>query len=1498
MGPASNSGANGSDLPSRPKFSWDLRNVPWTDGKGNQEQYAKNVELWVALHDKLPDSNNNKIPEALQGIMLQSQLFGRARDLVKKIPDDVIQSDEGVAAIVGAIYKRDALAVLSEVYHDFNGLLSTKRGATETFKNFELRFEAEASKFNAHSEVTKLPESLLAFILLANSNVDNGQRVSVLAAASPKELPSDTSTTSDYLESVSYDSIASVVRQCDQKASDNSQHNPLRANHVSRPGKKNSNKKKLSPEDFAEMKSKSKCRTCNNFGHWSTDHNSDGTLKPGVPSTTSPPGTTNNDSASSSKKAISFHMGNISCEESEDQFMHHYGPLLDDGAPYSGIGEIELKHIQTYVCPLWDGNLEPLPDTIADRPYWQYGTGKHSSQAKRILGSVMLTARSDSGDPVSIRHLVIAGSSQWIIGRNVTRNCDILHLGTNVLRLPKNQGSITIIDKDFHSYLPYNIFCSVDPVPEHYSSVFFCAAMNVHSARLDWKAMKKIVDKVHNHVCGHASFSDIKTLLERNNLFTDECAKYLTTVLDQCNSCIRTSEPKPARKVSLSSISRTFNDTVCVDHLFLDSMPVFHIMDSTSRYSVGAVVESTGMEHAVEVFESLWLSPFWNPHVVLCDQAFNNEIFSSFLRVDDIELRPLPPRRHNKNVLESKHKVIRDIYIRIKHHNSQTSSKVSPQTLVQQALRISNDLYGSDTMSANELAKGYTRPLICSQLPVSVPQEIVTAHQNLVARRKLCLILKSKATNDEPVRPGDLVEIYIKLKNGKRGEWTAPRPVLSYDRSTNTVSVPGANGKTVRAAIEDVRPALRNDALAQQIQVSIDEIQDELASLVETNTETQDNDSHRSYDRSTEMIRQNEDEDSFSINDEPYFTASNDPGVGDKIEVFWPLEDAYFPGVIASIDENGLSNVLYDDGDEETLDLTKETWNALNENETATQPDAVTSNDVVLAPGKELTSVSRDAIEMYYNQFKHSEFLLNHAEGLPEFVTQNAYAKEESSFLANAEKVHVSNVPKDANVITSHVLYKVKQVDDGTKILKARIAPHGNKDREKNKMKTDSATCPPIGMRILFSLASMLLWTLMKIDFESAFLQTGPAKRSVYVVPPKECAVRCFYWLLLTAAYGLVNANAKWQEMSDNLLFDIGFVQVVYVPQLFYMPSPDSDLPMALAVKVVDDILFAGNKAVLLNISESLKKSYKLGTIVHGPGSFSFNGLNICQMDDCSITVSCDERLMSIEPYPITRLRRKQIDEPLNEIELASFRSLNGMLGWIGITASPFCAFASSHLQQKLPNAQVRTLVAQTNMLRQLKKLGTVSQYKRPDTKGQLSISIMVFADAGRSNENGQLGFIAGLLIGPLAAGSVFHVLSWTSQKSKRPVKSIGAAETLSAGSAIDEGKLLAKTYHRLFGIEIDLMLAVDSNDLYETISTCRVSTDKSIRADISVIRYEFETHNLNCMVWIPGRANLADPLTKPDSPLCLPLQLTLHCGELSLDHAECKMRRSTQCTG
>ena len=467
--------------------------------------------------------------------MLKSQLFLRAKDLVKKVPDSVIESDDGAVAIVKAVYKRDALSTVTDVYHDFMNLLNLKRGQNESFKNFESRFEATVSKFNSHSDSSKIPESLTALMLLANSNVDSGQRISVLAAVSPT-ADTENATTDDFLKAISYESVASVLRQCDRAKQGDMPSSPsvLNANSSSattggHDNRRKKGKKTLNPEQLADLKSKTRCHTCRKKGHWSSEHNADGSLKPGAVVIEDTPAT-ETPASDTRRRSVTFNMVNM--HRPDEKLLNNFiGPLLDDGAPYSGMGFDDFKILQSLILPDCNGKLEPLPDSIADRPYWQYGAGKHASAPRKILGSVLLSIMSDGDHAVYIRHLIISGTSQWVVGRNVTRACDIRHIGANKLVLPDTSGtsacdSISIVDHDLHSYLPYSRF-----LPPYVSaslistkSHIFCATAQLgdDSTSRSWIETQKIVDKVHRHVCGHSNYSDMKLLLQRNDLWNAE----------------------------------------------------------------------------------------------------------------------------------------------------------------------------------------------------------------------------------------------------------------------------------------------------------------------------------------------------------------------------------------------------------------------------------------------------------------------------------------------------------------------------------------------------------------------------------------------------------------------------------------------------------------------------------------------------------------------------------------------------------------------------------------------------------------------------------------------------------------------------------------------------------------------------------------------------------------------------------------------------------------
>ena len=125
---------------------------------GPQNQYAEAVSLWKLYHDSLPYGTSGKIPANFQGIVLKSQLFGRARDFSRTMPLSVLVSKDGSQAIVDSVYKRVGLFIMNDIYKLSNELMTTKRGDNEPFDNYESRLAANLSRFNSYEFSARLCE--------------------------------------------------------------------------------------------------------------------------------------------------------------------------------------------------------------------------------------------------------------------------------------------------------------------------------------------------------------------------------------------------------------------------------------------------------------------------------------------------------------------------------------------------------------------------------------------------------------------------------------------------------------------------------------------------------------------------------------------------------------------------------------------------------------------------------------------------------------------------------------------------------------------------------------------------------------------------------------------------------------------------------------------------------------------------------------------------------------------------------------------------------------------------------------------------------------------------------------------------------------------------------------------------------------------------------------------------------------------------------------------
>lgn len=288
-----------------------------------------------------------------------------------------------------------------------------------------------------------------------------------------------------------------------------------------------------------------------------------------------------------------------------------------------------------------------------------------------------------------------------------------------------------------------------------------------------------------------------------------------------------------------------------------------------------------------------------------------------------------------------------------------------------------------------------------------------------------------------------------------------------------------------------------------------------------------------------------------------------------------------------------------------------------------------------------------------------------------------------------------------------------------------------------------------------------------------------------------------------------------------------------------------------------------------------------LRTIVRGAGKCFFFGLQVEQKDSFYITFGTNQKLNALDAFPISRARRKDGNDQLNAIEQKVFNSLNSSLGWLGISASPVY---SSYPQQQAQTATVTNLISQINHLRAQKKAGMKIRNTLSDNFHSAQESILVFSDAGQKEDHSQLSVLAGLLLGGPEDRSVSHTLLWISHKSKRPIKSVSATKILAASEAINEEEMLHLSLSTLLPLKNDFILVLHSCDLFNLQSTYRNSMDRSISADVKMIRYKYESCNVSNMMWVSSKVMLADLCNKPNIPLTDALQLLLESGKLSLN--------------
>ena len=141
-------------------------------------------------------------------------------------------------------------------------------------------------------------------------------------------------------------------------------------------------KPKLTPAQLKNLKLRSKCRQCHQYGHWSTDHNPDGTLKAGTPSSNSIQANSkeNRKSDSANDGTLRFgcaHITNV--DESESQI----STTSDSTVDFNRSDKADLFSIKNKITKLLNDDVcdDTHPDTSHTKGL------NHAQPFRSLIGS-------------------------------------------------------------------------------------------------------------------------------------------------------------------------------------------------------------------------------------------------------------------------------------------------------------------------------------------------------------------------------------------------------------------------------------------------------------------------------------------------------------------------------------------------------------------------------------------------------------------------------------------------------------------------------------------------------------------------------------------------------------------------------------------------------------------------------------------------------------------------------------------------------------------------------------------------------------------------------------------------------------------------------------------------------------------------------------------------------------------------------------------------------
>ena len=944
----------------------------------------------------------------------------------------------------------------------------------------------------------------------------------------------------------------------------------------------------------------------------------------------------------------------------------------------------------------------------------------------------------------------------------------------------------------------------------------------------------KALDKLHKQF-GHRPKASFINLLKSAGVWKPEMSQLIDKIIDNCEGCIKRKR-NPDRPAVSMPMASSFNEKVAIDLSFYSGKIILHMIDMWSRLTVSVELKRKAPSEVIEAIMEKWIAYFGTMGTILNDNGgefTSQEIQEVKAMLNIVDLTTGAESPWQNGLCEKNHALVDNILERLDEDYPDLSfkAKLAWAGMAKNSLQM---VYG---YSPNQLVFGMNPnlPNVLTDCPPALEEttssEALAKHLNLLhasrkafikseACTKIKAALKAKIrTSEEAYENGDIVY----YRRAKDGRWMGPSKVVFQDgkiiflRSGSSLIRVSAN-RLVKAGSELAKEIRQSESVATETDTNarLDPPSEDLCVQAgqqgSCSQDDQDPDQH--MDTGTQITqdvqRNNENAKGSKINlkvKDRIRVKDGDNWVDSTITGRCKVTGKY----------KNYFNIARDDGIAQNVNLEDVEYEKLE------NPSPQAESCLALMP--------------------------NHGHNTPECL------EAKQTELSKLKEFDTYDEVEDIgqNSISCRWVLTQKGED-----VRARLVARGFEEEE--NIQSDSPTLSKAGFRVILAVIASCGWNIETTDIKSAFLQGTQLQRDVYLKPPKEAGCRGTLWKLKKGLYGLKDAGRQWFFRVKEKLLHLGCEQSMMDPGLF-TKKDEAGTIIGLIGLHVDDFLHAGSQTFNETVIQEIHNEFLVGK--NEKGSFTYTGFAIKQKDH-QVILDQNSYTQGVEVPVLDPKRSVMKHDDLNDTEKSQLRTLAGTLNWAVRGTRPDLNFELIDISTKFKSGKVDDLVRAVKVVRSLQN--KKAEIVFPDLGHPSNWLLLCFTDAALGNLNNGIDSTGGhiLLLANRFSGRC-AALDWQSNKIKRVVKSTLAAEALSLVDGLENSVFITDLLKSCCPtmVDIPIIAIVDNLSVVEAVHSTTAVGDKRLRREVGAIKEMLGRREIAAVKWVPGSQQLADSLTK-----------------------------------